>query len=295
MYMVFLGTHTLQYIALHDITLQYIALHDITLHYIALHYFTLPCQTIPHHTMYIHYVNIYIQTQRYKIRWGGRVRKRFFSRGGGGGNLICLEGVEAKGKGYGEGGGRIIIIIICKAGGRRWILLFGCEVGWRGGEGGGRLAWVILVRGGGRGGKIIMSEFGKRRGESIFLFAKKEFKPEGRGRGRGGGVLLLYIFFARPGGGGWILLFGCEVGWRGGEGGGRLWWVILVRGWGRALSYLPRRSSSRRGRVGGGGGWHYYYFIFFLQGRGGGWILLFGRKVGWRGGEGGEDYHEWFW
>ena len=36
----------------------------------------------------------------------------FFSRGGGGGNLICLEGVEAKGKGYGEGGGGRIIIII---------------------------------------------------------------------------------------------------------------------------------------------------------------------------------------
>ena len=33
-----------------------------------------------------------------------------------------------------------------------------------------------------------MSDFGKRRGESIFLFAKKEFKPEGRGRGRGGGA-----------------------------------------------------------------------------------------------------------
>ena len=91
----------------------------------------------------------------------------------------------------------------CKAGGG-WILLFGCEVGWRGG---------------GKGGKISMSDFGKRRGESIFLFAKKEFKPEGRGRGRGG-AHDYYFFFLQGRGGGWILLFGCEVGWRGGGKGG---------------------------------------------------------------------------
>ena len=46
----------------------------------------------------------------------------------------------------------------------------------------------------------MMIDFGKRRGESIILFAEKEFKPEGRGRGRGGGALLLFVF-ARPGGG----------------------------------------------------------------------------------------------
>ena len=45
-----------------------------------------------------------------------------------------------------------------------------------------------------------MSDFGKRRGESIILFAEKEFKPEVRGRGRGGGALVLFVF-ARPGGG----------------------------------------------------------------------------------------------
>ena len=46
----------------------------------------------------------------------------------------------------------------------------------------------------------MMSDFGKRRGESIILFAEKEFKPEGRGRGRGG-AHYYYFFFARPGGG----------------------------------------------------------------------------------------------
>ena len=45
----------------------------------------------------------------------------------------------------------------------------------------------------------MMIDFGKRRGESIILFAEKEFKPEGRGRGRVGGALLLFVF-ARPGG-----------------------------------------------------------------------------------------------
>ena len=44
----------------------------------------------------------------------------------------------------------------------------------------------------------MMIDFGKRRGESIILFAEKEFKPEGRGRGRGGAHY--YYFFARPGG-----------------------------------------------------------------------------------------------
>ena len=62
----------------------------------------------------------------------------------------------------------------------------------------------------------MMIDFGKRRGESIILFAEKEFKPEGRGRGMGGSH---YFFFARPGGG--ASFFGREaierqqVGWRG--------------------------------------------------------------------------------
>ena len=41
----------------------------------------------------------------------------------------------------------------------------------------------------------MMSDFGKRRGESIILFAEKEFKPEVRGRGRGGGLPIhSYVF-----------------------------------------------------------------------------------------------------
>ena len=64
---------------------------------------------------------------------------------------------------------------------------------------------IVWVRGGltGRGeeGKIMMIDFGKRRGESIILFAEKEFKPEGRGRGRGGGGALLLSFFLQGRGG----------------------------------------------------------------------------------------------
>jgi len=66
----------------------------------------------------------------------------------------------------------------------------------------------------------MMIDFGKRRGESIILFAEKEFKPEGRGRGRG--ALLLFVF-ARPGGE--HHFFGAneaierqQVGWRGSGG-----------------------------------------------------------------------------
>ena len=69
----------------------------------------------------------------------------------------------------------------------------------------------------------MMIDFGKRRGESIILFAEKEFKPEGRGRGRGGGALLLFVF-ARPGRGEHHF-FGAneaierqQVGWRGSGG-----------------------------------------------------------------------------
>ena len=76
----------------------------------------------------------------------GRVRNRFFSRGGGGGNLICLEGVEAKGAGYGEGGGLFLFIFFGRVGGGEYYCL---GARWADGEGGG-------------GGKIIMSDFGKR-------------------------------------------------------------------------------------------------------------------------------------
>ena len=47
----------------------------------------------------------------------------------------------------------------------------------------------------------MMSDFGKRRGESIILFAEKEFKPEGRGMGEGGGGALLLFFLQGRGGG----------------------------------------------------------------------------------------------
>ena len=77
----------------------------------------------------------------------------------------------------GRGRGYYYLLIFCKAGG------------------GGNI--IVWVRGGltgrGEGGKIIMIDFLKG-GESIILFAEKEFKPEGRGRG---GALFLF-FFARP-------------------------------------------------------------------------------------------------
>ena len=83
---------------------------------------------------------------QFTVFTGGRVRNRFFSRGGGGGNLICLEGVEAKGAGY--GGGDYFYLFFCKAGGGEYYCL---GARWADGEEGG--------------GKIIMSDFGKRRGE----------------------------------------------------------------------------------------------------------------------------------
>ena len=46
----------------------------------------------------------------------------------------------------------------------------------------------------------MMIDFGKRRGESIILFAEKEFKPEGRGRGRGGRIIIICFCKAREGG-----------------------------------------------------------------------------------------------
>ena len=68
----------------------------------------------------------------------------------------------------------------------------------------------------------MMIDFGKRRGESIILFAEKEFKPEGRGRGRGGAH---YYYLFLQGQGGEHHFFGAneaierqQVGWRGSGG-----------------------------------------------------------------------------
>ena len=76
-----------------------------------------------------------------------------------------------------------------------YYLLLCCKAG-----GGGNI--IVWVRGGltGRGeeGKIMMIDFGKRRGESIILFAEKEFKPEGRGRG---GAHFFYLFLQGQRGG----------------------------------------------------------------------------------------------
>ena len=49
----------------------------------------------------------------------GRPRsKPFFLKGGGGGNLICLEGVRARGAGQGGGGVQYYYLLLCcKAGG----------------------------------------------------------------------------------------------------------------------------------------------------------------------------------
>ena len=62
---------------------------------------------------------------------------------------------------------------------------------------------IVWVRGGltgrGEGGKIMMIDFGKRKGESIILFAEKEFKPKGRGRGRGGRIIIIFFCKARGG------------------------------------------------------------------------------------------------
>ena len=80
---------------------------------------------------------------------------------------------------------------------------------------------IVWVRGGltgtGGGGKIMMSDFGKRRGESIIFFAEKEFKPEGQGRGRGGGAHY-YLFFLQGRGGGEYYCLGAR--WADGEGRG---------------------------------------------------------------------------
>ena len=86
-------------------------------------------------------------------------------------------------------------------------------------------------------------------------------KPEGRGRGRGGHYS---IFLCKAGGRGEYYCLGAR--WADGEGGGgEIIMIDFLRGGRRALSYLPRRSSSQRGGVGGWGG----RIIFFLQGRGG--------------------------
>ena len=107
--------------------------------------------------------------------------------------------MKPKGRGTGRGG-IIFSYFFARPGGGEYYCL---GARWADGEGG-------------RGGKIMMIDFGKRRGESIILFAEKEFKPEGRGRGRGGRIII--FFFARPGGGEYYCL---GARWADGEGGGR--------------------------------------------------------------------------
>ena len=102
----------------------------------------------------------------------------------------------------------------------------------------------------------MMIDFGKRRGESIILFAEKEFKPEGRGRGRGG-AHYYYLFLQGQGGGSIIFLARMkplkgsrwvggdregressqgQVGGRGGGEGGRLLLFFCFL-WGGACNY----------------------------------------------------------
>ena len=93
-------------------------------------------------------------------------------------SIILFAEKEFKPEGRGRGRGGRIIFFFARPGGGEYYCL---GARWADGEG--------------RGGKIMMSDFGKRRGESIILFAEKEFKPEGRGRGKGGGALLLFYYF----------------------------------------------------------------------------------------------------
>ena len=64
-----------------------------------------------------------------------------------------------------------------------------------------------------------MSDFFKRGGESVILFAEKELKPKGWGTGRGGGLFLfIFIYFFCKAGGGEYYCLGAR--WADGEGGG---------------------------------------------------------------------------
>ena len=86
-----------------------------------------------------------------------------------------------------------------------------------------------------------MSDFGKRRGESILLFAEKEFKPEGQGRGRGGGRMIIICF--------------CKA--RGGE-----------HHFFDANEAIERQQVGWRGAFCGGGACNYCYFGLIITNRG---------------------------
>ena len=157
-------------------------------------------------------------------RWadgeGGRAGKISMSDFGKrrGESIILFAKKEFKPEGRGRGRGGVYYYFLFFLQGRGGGEYYCLGARWADGEGG-------------RGGKISMSDFGKRRGESILLFAEKEFKPEGQGRGRGGGALLSFVF-ARRGGGSIIFLPRMKPlkgsRWVGGElsvGGGR---VIIV-------------------------------------------------------------------
>ena len=63
-----------------------------------------------------------------------------------------------------------------------------------------------------------MSDFFKRGGESVILFAEKELKPKGWGTGRGGDYFYLFLFIFLQGRGGEYYCLGAR--WADGEGGG---------------------------------------------------------------------------
>ena len=95
--------------------------------------------------------------------------------------------------------------------------------------------------------------------------------------GRGRGYYYLLIFCKAGGGGGNIIVW-VRGGLTGRGEGGKIIMIDFLKG-GRALSYLPRRSSSQRGGVGGG-----TIFIFFCK------AIILGaneaierQQVGWRG------------
>ena len=141
-----------------------------------------------------------------EVGWRGRREDYydwFFLKRGGEHYLICLERVQARGGGAGGRRGCNIIIYYFFArpeGGE--ILLFGCEVGWRGG-------W-------GRGGRIIFIFFCKAGGGSIIFWARSHWKAAGGlegigkaervakgkwagGEGGGGEIIIIYLFFVGRG------------------------------------------------------------------------------------------------
>ena len=113
------------------------------------------------------------------------------------------------------------------------------------------------------------------------------------GRGRGYYYLLI---FCKAGGEGNIIVW-VRGGLTGRGEGGKIIMIDFLKG-GRALSYLPRRSSSQRGGVGGGA-----LFLFFFARpsfwarmkplKGSRWVRESSQgQVGGRGG--GADYYDLF-